>query len=105
MSIKRCNIDELIDLSELTWEQREQVLRELFARMNGNKAAKKSKEQQQPLAIESNKDGNNEDEDEDEDTVVRFMDMADLKRPDLPSKYFLFYIYVLQLKRLNDCYF
>jgi hypothetical protein len=27
-----------LDLNDLTWEQREKVLRELFARMNGNKA-------------------------------------------------------------------
>ena len=31
------DISSMVDLSELTWEQREQVLRLLFARMNGHK--------------------------------------------------------------------
>ena len=30
----------LVDLADLTWEQKEQVLRELFARMNGAKVVK-----------------------------------------------------------------
>ncbi len=32
----------LVDLADLTWEQKEQVLRELFARMNGAKVAKQA---------------------------------------------------------------
>ncbi|XP_066916433.1 basal body-orientation factor 1-like [Clytia hemisphaerica] len=35
--------DASVDLSELTWEQREQVLRLLFAKMNGQKTSKVSK--------------------------------------------------------------
>ena len=31
------DMSSVVDLSELTWEQREQVLRLLFARMNGHK--------------------------------------------------------------------
>jgi hypothetical protein len=37
---KWLDINKLIDLNDLTWEQREQVLRELFARMNGTKRDK-----------------------------------------------------------------
>lgn len=33
-------MSKLVDLSDLTWEQKEQVLRELFARMNGAKTEK-----------------------------------------------------------------
>lgn len=44
-------MSKLVDLSDLTWEQKEQVLRELFARMNGAKTekeegAEKSKQKQ-----------------------------------------------------------
>jgi len=31
-------LDTTVDLSELTWEQRERVLRLLFAKMNGHKS-------------------------------------------------------------------
>lgn len=34
------DMSSVVDLSELTWEQREQVLRLLFARMNGHKVSK-----------------------------------------------------------------
>jgi hypothetical protein len=34
---KWMDLNKLLDLNDLTWEQREQVLRELFARMNGTK--------------------------------------------------------------------
>jgi hypothetical protein len=33
-------MNEMIDLVDLTWEQKEQVLRELFARINGTKLNK-----------------------------------------------------------------
>ena len=44
-------MSKLVDLSDLTWEQKEQVLRELFARMNGartekEEGAEKSKQKQ-----------------------------------------------------------
>ncbi len=52
----RYDISKLVDLSELTWEQKEQVLRELFARINGaklNREQQKSKlNKNQSLAID-----------------------------------------------------
>lgn len=88
-SLKRCNIDELIDLSDLTWEQREQVLRELFARMNGNKVAraeetKLSAANEPTLAIENPKKSSDLtlDDDNDVDKNVTFLDRSDLKRRD-----------------------
>ncbi len=38
-------MSKMVDLSDLTWEQKEQVLRELFARMNGAKTEKQSEEE------------------------------------------------------------
>jgi hypothetical protein len=34
-------MNELIDLADLTWEQKEQVIRQLFARINGSSKSKK----------------------------------------------------------------
>ncbi|XP_010896205.2 basal body-orientation factor 1 isoform X2 [Esox lucius] len=48
-----------VDISELTWEQKEKVLRLLFARMNGHKARILS----QPLALSTSSDGNQNDTD------------------------------------------
>ena len=39
----RNDLTDLLDIGELTWEQKEQVFRELFARMNGAKANKSDK--------------------------------------------------------------
>lgn len=70
-------------MSDLTWEQREQVLRELFARMNGHKSRGNDK----TLAIENKKksndddDNENDDDDNNEDKTVKFLDRSDLKRP------------------------
>lgn len=71
-------------MSDLTWEQREQVLRELFARMNGNKTkSNKTTTDNQTLAIESNKNSSHFDgDDDDEDKTVKFLDRSDLKKPE-----------------------
>lgn len=68
----------------MTWEQREQVLRELFARMNGHK----SRDNNKTLAIENKKKSNDNNDDDDyddddnnEDKTVKFLDRSDLKRP------------------------
>lgn len=51
------DMSKLVDLSDLTWEQKEQVLRELFARMNGAKTSKpvddKKIKKPKMLALES----------------------------------------------------
>jgi len=64
------DVNELADIDELTWEQKEQVLRELFARMNGAKANAKSLNQQSKALVKVNSNPNlvydsNDDEDED----------------------------------------
>lgn len=67
-------MSKLVDLTDLTWEQKEQVLRELFARMNGAKVNKKE-DQKKPkmLALESKSSQNvldKYDTDEEEELVI-----------------------------------
>lgn len=64
------DVNELADIDELTWEQKEQVLRELFARMNGAKANKSLNQQSKALVkVNSNPnlvyDSNDDDEEDD----------------------------------------
>ncbi|KAM9432299.1 basal body-orientation factor 1-like isoform 1-T1 [Salvelinus alpinus] len=47
-----------VDISELTWEQKEKVLRLLFAKMNGQKASRKLS---QPLALSASPERNQND--------------------------------------------
>lgn len=49
------DMSKLVDLADLTWEQKEQVLRELFARMNGAKVddQKEEKKKHKMLALDS----------------------------------------------------
>lgn len=74
----RCDVDQLIDLNDLTWEQKEQVLRELFARINGNKIKKQTKPNE-PLAIENSRNDSTYDSN-DEENDVKFLNRNDLKR-------------------------
>lgn len=62
------NLNNMVDLVDLTWEQKEQVLRELFSRMNGPKKQKDKEIQKKAnLAISAyNDDFNDTDEDEPE---------------------------------------
>ncbi len=70
----------LVDLADLTWEQKEQVLRELFARMNGAKIAKQMesgasrKKAGKQLALVESRSTNNAldkyDTDEEQELVV-----------------------------------
>ena len=58
----RHDINDMVDLADLTWEQKEQVLRELFARMNGAKAnygKEKQQQQQQQYALTFEDSNNN----------------------------------------------
>ena len=54
-----------VDLADLTWEQKEQVLRELFARMNGTKIAQEKRKKK--LAIQKVKSSFDDYETDDED--------------------------------------
>ena len=67
-------MSKLVDLTDLTWEQKEQVLRELFARMNGAKVNKKDeKKKTKMLALESKSSQNmldKYDTDEEEELAV-----------------------------------
>ena len=57
----------MVDLVDLTWEQKEQVLRELFSRMNG---AKEPTSKKQNLAIsQENRDNYDDSNDEDNDSL------------------------------------
>lgn len=73
------DMSKLVDLSDLTWEQKEQVLRELFARMNGAKTEKdedeksKQKNKSKMLALDSgsvNRDNLTKYETDDEEDVA-----------------------------------
>lgn len=68
------DMSKLVDLTDLTWEQKEQVLRELFARMNGAKVNKKDeKKNTKMLALESKSSQNmldKYDTDEEEELAV-----------------------------------
>lgn len=76
--VYRYDISKLVDLSELTWEQKEQVLRELFARMNGAAAESKKKDKNKlaivklsksstnPLNLRPSRDDDDEEEEEDD---------------------------------------
>lgn len=82
----RCDVDELVDLNDLTWEQKEQVLRELFARMNGNKAKKANKlNGEKPLAIENVKSKRDSFDSNDDDNDLKQMDRVNLKRPEIEN--------------------
>jgi len=54
----------MVDLVDLTWEQKEQVLRELFSRMNGAKNNKQNQKSEN-LAISQDNRGTSDDEDND----------------------------------------
>ncbi len=52
------DVNELADIDELTWEQKEQVLRELFARMNGAKTDKSMNRHQNKALVKVNSNPN-----------------------------------------------
>ena len=68
-------MSKLVDLNELTWEQKEQVLRELFARMNGAKLNKENKPKKQASTLALEKFSKNtldkyETDEEDQDIIM-----------------------------------
>uniref|UniRef100_A0A4W5K6L8 Basal body-orientation factor 1 n=1 Tax=Hucho hucho TaxID=62062 RepID=A0A4W5K6L8_9TELE len=72
-----------VDISELTWEQKEKVLRLLFAKMNGQKASRKLS---QPLALSASPERNQNDTDPgitEEPSHVTFITQAPVSN--LPS--------------------
>uniref|UniRef100_A0A673Z7D3 Basal body-orientation factor 1 n=1 Tax=Salmo trutta TaxID=8032 RepID=A0A673Z7D3_SALTR len=72
-----------VDISELTWEQKEKVLRLLFAKMNGQKASRKLS---QPLALSASPERNQNDIDPgitEEPSHVTFITQASVSN--LPS--------------------
>jgi len=76
-----------VDISELTWEQKERVLRFLFAKMNGTKDLNTNKKlppiQDRPLSIT---DRERTDDDQTFLTNAAFDDAGQLKRPLLPEE-------------------
>lgn len=72
----RQGLDNLFDLNDLTWEQKEQVLRELFARMNGMKTKKNKSDFK---AVELNETINDADSNED-DNDVKYIDRQNLNK-------------------------
>lgn len=64
----------------MTWEQKEQVLRELFARMNGAKSNKENNKQIVPLSKlnKINNEIENDFNDDDDDESLKYMDRRDL---------------------------
>lgn len=66
----------MFDLNDLTWEQKEQVLRELFARINGMKGKKTKHELK---AVELNESINDGDSNED-DNDVKYIDRHNLNK-------------------------
>ena len=67
-----------MDLNDLTWEQKEQVLRELFARMNGVKSKKQKNPANELKAVELDETIN--DVDSNEDDSVKYLDRRELKK-------------------------
>jgi hypothetical protein len=58
----------MVDLVDLTWEQKEQVLRELFSRMNGAKNNKQNQKTEN-LAISHDNRITSDSNDEDNDSL------------------------------------
>lgn len=78
---KWLDINKLVDLNDLTWEQREQVLRELFARMNGTKSSNSD-----TMAL-AKLDNNLETDSNDDPSSTRFLEKRDVLNITSTSKY------------------
>ncbi len=61
-------MNDIVDLVDLTWEQKEQVLRELFSRMNGAKS-NKPMQKTENLAISQDNRNTSDSNDEDNDSL------------------------------------
>ena len=70
----RHDISNLTEVGELTWEQKEQVLRELFARMNS-----KSQKKKQPMIKEDSNNNLNDERNDEEEEDVDYNDLKTMK--------------------------
>ncbi|CAF0840532.1 unnamed protein product [Brachionus calyciflorus] len=78
-AVKWQGVDKVFDLNDLTWEQKEQVLRELFARMNGVKPKQVKNGNDELKAVELDETINDADSNED-DNDIKYLDRRDVKK-------------------------